>query len=167
MLMEERRQGTHFSQEEPSKHHINKDALIHRLAQYLTYGPVLSQAMHCKGTIKAGTKSALRSRELKKESVHSVAYGWGLGYSSFFLFIDHSPQPVSKTSLQSSVKNSLNTPPPSIPALNGKHNQAQKVTNPHPKKGKGQTHSCTPSWSMKVIITGTHKLTFLSLSNPS
>lgn len=50
-------------------------------------------------------------------NVPSVAYACGFGYSSFFLFSNQRPRSVSNTSLHNEVKNSLKTPPPSIPAL--------------------------------------------------
>ena len=54
-------------------------------------------------------------------NLRSVAYECGAGYSSFFLFANQSPRSASNTSLHRLVKNSLKTPPPSIPALNTEH----------------------------------------------
>ena len=75
------------------------------------------------------------ANENDKTSSHSVAYACGFGYNSFFTFANHSPRSVSNTSLHNEVKNSLNTPPPSIPAL-GKKKESE-IRKPKVENTKG------------------------------
>lgn len=104
---------THLRQEETCECYVHKNAFIHRLSKNTTNKPVPVEAVGYKNRESKVSTTTTRN----SVSVPSVAYACGFGYSSFFLFSNQRPRSVSNTSLHKEVKNSLKTPPPSIPAL--------------------------------------------------
>lgn len=77
------------------------------------------------------------------------------------MFASHSPRSVSKTSLHREVKNSLNTPPPSMPALD-----YNKIKIQGTFEGNA-THSGSPNRSIKVMLIGARRSTSERRSYPS
>jgi len=101
----------YFGEEEPREGNVHKDAFVHRFAKDSTNESIPVQAVSCKSFVITYPQYGAR------KNLPSVAYACGFGYNSLLTFASQSPRSVSKTSLHNDVKNSLNTPPPSIPAL--------------------------------------------------
>lgn len=114
---------THLGQEKPCESYINKNTFIDRFSEDTSYESIPIETM----------AYLIKSRQLRVHDsqlsgdVLSMAYECGLGYNSLFLVASHSPLFESNTSLHKEVKNSLNTPPPSMPALiTSQHQQPQR-----------------------------------------
>lgn len=104
---------SYFREKETSERNVNKNTLIHRLPEDSTNKTVPAEVM----SYGISWESGPRFEYAYRICIPSVAYACGFGYNSLFLLANHKPRSVSNTSLQREVKNSLNTPPPSIPAL--------------------------------------------------
>ena len=111
--------STYLGQKESCEGDVDEDALVQSLPQYPTDEAIPRQVVRCDQYV--GKCRGDFSHWSYKMNLPSVAYECGAGYSSFFLFSNQSPRSASNTSLHRLVKNSLKTPPPSIPALNTEH----------------------------------------------
>jgi hypothetical protein len=102
----------YLRKEEAGKCHVDQDTFIKRFAKNTANEAIPIQVVRYEKQNFSGYLP-----DIRVDTAHSVAYLCGLGYNSLFAVASHNPRSVSKTSLQSEVRNSLNTPPPSMPAL--------------------------------------------------